>query len=125
VIILIVILLMVAELIVMGGRLAAANADVSTAAREGARQGSISLSAGSAIPAARDAVSSNLENRGELCQTQNFTSAGTNFVAGGNMTVEVSCTVALSDLSLLSLPWPSITVDATAVETIETYRVVE
>lgn len=125
VIIMIVILLMVAELIVMGGRLAAANADVSAAAREGARQGSVSLSVSTALPAAESAVASNLQNDGNLCLTPNVDPAGTDFRAGGNMTIEVSCTVEMSDLSLLSLPWPSLTVDAKAVETIETFRVVE
>lgn len=125
VIILIVIVLMAAELIVMGGRIAAAHADVSNAAREGARRGSIALTAGSAVPAAEDAVANNLENKGRTCRNPEFDHSGTDFSAGGNMTVEVTCGVALADLSLLSLPWPTIKVDATAVESIETFRVVE
>ena len=125
VIIILVSVLMFAELIVMGGRVAAAHASVAGAAREAARQGSLVLAAGSVSGVAESTAASNLRERGRTCESPNVSTRGTDFRQGGQVTVTVSCTVNISDLSILSVPWPTRTFSSTATELVETYRAVE
>lgn len=124
VIILIVILLMALELIAMVGRLAAAHNDVSTAAREAARQASLALTSESADFVALETTVENLQSKGASCRAADASLEGTNFVQGGHVVVNVTCTVDLTDLSMLTLPWPDLDITAEAVEQIETYRAI-
>jgi Flp pilus assembly protein TadG len=123
------ILIVFAELIVLGGRVAATRADVQSAAREGARQASIA-SGPAAVPSVMaDAADTALADQGYRCQSHSVqVGPGTNFVAegtaGGQVEIVVSCTVLLSDLDLLSVPG-SITITRSAVEPIDTYRAVD
>lgn len=128
VIIILVVVLMIAELIMMSGRIAAAHNDASTAAREAARSGSLALGGGSVeflVEEVGGANLANLENGGSNCAEAEFNTNGTDFRRGGTVTANIVCTVDLSDLSILGLPWPDLLITAEHTEIIETYRVVE
>lgn len=124
VIMILVVVMMFAELIVLGGRVAAAYGDVTVAAREAARQGSLAQYAASVNPIAEETVKANLED-GRHCRTPSVSTLGTNFDHGGQVKVTVTCTVDVGDLSILAVPWPSKTFTAEATEIVETYRAVE
>jgi Flp pilus assembly protein TadG len=118
-------LILVVELIVVGGRVAATHADVQSAAREAARQASISRGPGSAAGVIDPTADASLQNKGVRCQSHDAAfGPGTNFVPGGAVSVEVTCVVSLSDIDLLKAPG-TVTVKRTASEPIEKYRVVE
>lgn len=116
---------LILELIVVGGRVAATHADVQSAAREAARQASLAAGPSSAAGVISPTADASLASKGASCtsNTARF-GAGTNYIQGGAVEVEVTCVVSLSDIDLLSVPG-SITVTRTAVEPIEKYRVVE
>ncbi len=119
------VLIMLIELVVIGGRLGIVGGDVEAAAREAARQASVASgpSAGSVVlvPVAEEA----LANRGLECE--NFDAryaADSNFVAGGHVTVMVTCNVQFTDLGIM-LPLPGdARIRRFSREPIETYRVV-
>lgn len=125
VIIVLAIILMAAELIVMGGRMAAAHAEVTGAAREAARRGSTAQTASSVRPIAVTTALDNVAQNTRHCLNANVDTDNRDFRPGGSVTVTVNCRVQLSDLSLLSLPWGSITVEADATEVVEFFRVVD
>jgi Flp pilus assembly protein TadG len=119
------IIVLFAELIVLGGRVATTQADVNSAAREAARDASLAQSEASASTIIHPAVDTALGDKGFRCQSPKVViGAKTDFVAGGQVEVTVTCTVQLSDLDLLGVPG-TIEVEATAVESIDRYRVVE
>lgn len=124
VIVLLVIVIMIAELIVMGGRLAGAKADVSNAARQAARTASLSAGPSTAPTHASNAGLGSLQAKGRQCTVPSVDLDTTAFVPGGSVTATVTCTVDLQDLSFLSLPWPTFVISSDAREVIETYRVV-
>lgn len=118
-------MVMFLELIVLGGRVATTNADVQSAAREAARQASLANGPGSAPLVINPAVAVALGSKGFRCQSPSaIVGPGTNFVPGGVVEVEVTCTVQLSDLDLLSIPG-SITITKIAAEPIDRFRVVD
>lgn len=119
------ILVMFLEIIVLGGRVAAAHADIQSAAREAARQASLAGGPGSAPTVIGPVVTTALNGKGFQCQSPNVQiGAGTNFVAGGQVEIEVTCTVQLSDLGFF-IPMPgSLTITRAAAEPIDRYRVV-
>jgi len=114
---------MLFEFIVMGGRIAAAQGEVNGAAREAARQGSLAQNAGQARDVAELTADANLPTDKLSC-TETAISFGGSFSPNGQFTVAVSCRVDLSDLSLLGVPWPSKSFAAQSTEIIETYRAV-
>lgn len=124
VIILIGTLLMVADLILMGGRMASAHAEVAGAAQEAARRGSLAQTAGSVYPVAATTALDNVTRNAKHCSSTTVSTAGTEFRAGGHVTVTVTCTVQLSDLASLPIPG-AIVVRADATEIVETYRAVD
>jgi Flp pilus assembly protein TadG len=122
--ILVPVLIMGMELIVVGGRLAAANADVQSAAREAARQASIARNRGSAGALIGPVATTALDDKGFQCESFDVQMGpSTNFVAGGQVQVVVRCRVGLSDIDFLGVPG-SVNVERSAVEPIDTYRVV-
>jgi len=125
VIILLTIVLMIAELVLLGGRYAAAHADVSGAAQEGARRGSIAQTASSVYPMASTTALQNVKMNQKHCQLATVSTDGTDFRQGGHVTVKVRCRVKLSDLSLLGVPWGKRWVEAEATEIVETYRAID
>lgn len=124
VIILIGTLLMVADLILMGGRMAAAHADVAGAAQEAARRGSIAQTEGSVYAVAATTALDNVARNTKHCSSTTVSTAGTEFRQGGHVKVTVTCTVQLSDLASLPIPG-TIVVRADATEIIETYRAID
>jgi Flp pilus assembly protein TadG len=119
------IFVMFAELIVLGGRIGTTQGDVNSAAREAAREASLASGAASAATVIDPVVETALKDKGFRCQSRTVElGANTDFVAGGTVEVTVTCEVALSDLDLLSIPG-TVLVEATAVEPIDLYRVVE
>ena len=125
VIMLLVWLMMMAELVVMGGRVAAAHNNVTGAAREAARQASVLQYASSVDGVADTVARANLDETLRHCRTPAVDSSKTDFSAGGHITVEVTCTVELSDLSILTVPWPSMSISAEVTEIVETYRAID
>jgi len=125
VIILMVGLFMFAELIVLGGRVAAAHNDVSSAAREAARQASVLQYSSSVNTVARDAAKNNLDATSDHCRTPEVSTVGTSFRQDGHVKVKVTCKINLSDFSYLTLPWPEKLISAEATESVETYRAVD
>jgi Flp pilus assembly protein TadG len=114
------------ELIVLGGRVAATNADVQSAAREAARQASLASGPSAAATVIGPTVDAALATKGVACQSHiTRFGPGTNYVQGGSVEVEVTCTVHLADLDALEAIPGSMTVTRSAVEPIERYRVVE
>jgi len=112
------------ELIVMGGRIAAAQGEVNGAAREAARQGSLAQNSRQARDVAEVTADANLPNNKRSCTETDISFGGSFNNHDGRFTVAVSCRVDLSDLSLFSIPWPTKTFSANATEIIETYRAV-
>ena len=119
------VLVVFVELIVLGGRVASTSADVRSAAREAARQASVASGPGAVPGVIGPAVNVALAGKGFRCQAPSVSvGAGTNFVAGGQIEIEVSCRVDLSDLDLLGAPG-SIVITESAVEPVDRYRVVD
>jgi hypothetical protein len=112
------------EFVAIGGRIAAATADIQSAAHEAARQGSIAQRRSSAAGLIEPVALAALADKGFQCRSpQAVLGPGTHFVAGGQVEVTVECTVELSDIGLLSVPG-SVRLTRSAVEPIDTYRVV-
>lgn len=117
-------MLLFLELIVLGGRVAGTNADIQSAAREGARQATLMNDRGDALAEARATALEALDAKGFQCQNPRVGfGAETDFRAGGVVEIEVTCTVNLSDLDLLSIPG-SYDVTRRALEPIDTYRAI-
>ncbi len=57
----------------------------------------------------------------EACRTLNVSVDTTNFAAGGQVAVTVTCEASFADIAMLAVPG-SRTFDATAIEVIDTYR---
>ena len=114
-------LVLVLLLIVAGGRYVSARAEVDAAARDATRAASIERSPEAAVAAARDSASASLDAEGLACRDFAVTVDTANFVPGGTVVAEVSCTVSLTDVSLLRLPG-SRTITSRFVAPIDTYR---
>lgn len=124
VLIILTIVFMFFELIVMGGRVAAAQGEVNGAAREAARQGSVAQTSTQARDVADLTADANLDTSKSSCTETNISFGGSFSNDDGRFTVAVSCRVDLGDFSVLGVPWPSKTFSAQATEIIETYRAV-
>lgn len=120
------VVLMLAEIAVLGGRITATTGEVRTAAREAARQATLAQTEGAANTAVDTAMARVLATQGVECinPTARLTS-GTNWTRGGMVEVEASCDVQLQDLSLLNLPLATKTITVTVLEPIDYWRVVE
>jgi Flp pilus assembly protein TadG len=98
-------LLMVLLLFVVGlGRLGVARGDVDGAARDAARSASLARTAGDAQPRAAEAARASLDARGVTCTNLDVVVDAGAFVPGGSVVATVSCTVDLSDLTLVWTP---------------------
>ncbi|MEM9133657.1 MAG: hypothetical protein AAF962_02500 [Actinomycetota bacterium] len=118
-------LVMFLELIVLGGRVAATRADVQAASRQAARQASLAAGPASAAAVIDPVADSALTGKGVRCRSHTVTlGPATDYVQGGAVEVVVTCDVDLSDLDLLGLPG-RLTLEASSLEPIEQYRVIE
>ena len=98
------VLLAMLLLLVLAARVNRTQAEVDGAARDAARAASIERDAGAADAAAHNAAAADLADAGVHCTSFNVASDTTAFVPDGSVRVEVTCTVALSDLAMLALP---------------------
>ena len=112
-------LMLLLMLVVFGGRLGQAEQDVAQATAEAARVAS--QGRGSVATTARLTVMSNLTAAGVECRSVRVTVDGDPPRAGGSVRVTTDCVVDLTDVAGLGLPRQR-TVQASAVEVIDTYR---
>ena len=108
-------------LTVAGGRLVLARERVDAAARDAARAGTIARSPITAQSDATRAADTRLAEAGVTCRTLDVNVDVTNFRPGGTVSTTISCTVDLSDLTLLGVPGTR-TITSTAVETVDSLR---
>jgi TadE-like protein len=114
-------LVMLLLLAVAFGRLATARADVDGAARAAARAASVSRDPASAARAAHQAATATLGERRITCRHLTVATDTHQFAAGGWVAVDVTCTVGLTDLTLLRLPG-SRTIHTRFVEPLDAFR---
>ena len=112
-------MILVMLLMVGGIRVTNMRGDVQSAAYSGARAAAAERNAGSATSAARRVVSASLADSGVGCGSPGVSVAGD--FAGGSVTVTVTCTVSLSDVTLAGFPG-STTVTASGTSSTETLR---
>jgi hypothetical protein len=115
-------------IVVASGRYVDGSAQANDAAYAAARGASLEPAQGPAFAAGQRAAERSLAERGKSCQNLQVSFAGTDFTPGGDVTVEVTCTVNLLDTGALGLqlglePYRSFT--ERAVVPIETYRSVQ
>ena len=114
---LIVILLFVVAL----GRLAGARLEVDGAAAQAARAASIARDPATATAMAAQAATAALGSDHVTCGHLGVVTDTAAFAPGGEVTVTVTCTVDLADLTGLRLP-PAESITASATSVVDTYR---
>ncbi len=114
-------LVMVLLFLVLCGRLASAQIDLNAAASSGARAGSLARTEGTARANAQRAALETLAARGVICRQPAVSVTTGGLRPGGAVTVTISCSVRMSDLTLLGVPG-SREVSATATSPIDTWR---
>lgn len=108
-------------LVVAAGRVGQATNDVYGSSADAARAASLRDHPTSATHDARTTAERTLAARGVSCRQLAVSTDTSRLHPGGSVSVDLSCTVDLSDLGLLGLP-SSRTVRAGAAEVIDTYR---
>jgi Flp pilus assembly protein TadG len=108
-------------LVVTLGRLGSAREDIDGAAAQAARAASIALSPAQARSAAYEAASAAVAAQSLLCETLDVSVDTASFRPGGQVAVEVVCTVGLGRLSGVGLPGSRV-LNSRAVEVIDTFR---
>jgi Flp pilus assembly protein TadG len=98
------VLLAMLLLLVYAARVNLTQAELDGAARDAARAASIERDIGAAGDAARAAATADLADAGVNCTSFTVVADTAAFAPDGSVRVDISCTVALSDLSLLQLP---------------------
>ena len=114
-------LLALLMLAVLAGRVAEARAEVDGAARDATRAASIARDPAAASLAARRTAAATLGQHQVTCRTLDVTTETRDFRASGVVSVRLSCTIDLADLSLLRLPG-SRTVTSRFIEPLDTFR---
>jgi Flp pilus assembly protein TadG len=117
--------LVVLAFLVIAGRLSTTTADVTAASRDAARAASLAQNYDLAIAAAENTAASTLAQQDVTCR--NLTVSGGDpgtFVAGGEVTITVSCDVNLADVALPGIPGTR-TVASTSTEVVDRFRSVE
>jgi len=108
-------------LVVAFGRTTTADNHVEYAARVGARAAVSAQTSGGGSALARDVVVDSLLRAGLSCASGPAVSIGGSWVPGGQVTVTVSCTASLADVTKFGLPG-SRTLTASATEVIDRTR---
>jgi Flp pilus assembly protein TadG len=106
---------------VAAGRLVNARLDVDSAAQQAARAASLARTPQAASAQAQQVAQAALAGQSVSCDPAVITPDLGDFLPGGEVTVTVTCTVRLSDLSLLHIPG-SETITSTFTSPIDTYR---
>lgn len=115
------VLLVLLGFVVMTGRIGEVDGAVTHAAQQAARAGTLAGNADTARSAAGATVRANLDHLGVTCTRLDVAVDTSRFRPGGDVTVQVTCTVALGDLAFTGLPGQR-TVSSRAVEVIDVYR---
>jgi Flp pilus assembly protein TadG len=108
-------------LVVFAGRVAQAEGDIAHAAHEAARAASLTATPSAAVEAAQATALANITEGGVACRTLDVSVDTTNFAAGGQVAIAVTCQAAFSDIAMFAVPGTR-TFTATAIEVIDTYR---
>ena len=108
-------------LVVFAGRTAQAEGDVVHAAQEAARAASLVGSPKAAVEAGKETAAANIVSGAVACRRLEVSVDTTNFEAGGQVVVTVTCQASFADIAMLAVPGSRI-FTATAVEVIDTYR---
>ena len=103
------------------GRLATSRIDVSGAAAQAARAASIARDPSDATSAARQTAAAALADDHVTCANLAVATDTAGFVAGGTVSVTITCHVDLADLAGLRLP-ASTAVTGTGVSSIDAFR---
>jgi Flp pilus assembly protein TadG len=106
---------------VAAGRLVQARLEVDSAAQQAARAASLARTPEAASAQAQQVAQAALAGQSVTCDPAVITPDLGDFVPGGEVTVQVTCTVHLSDLSLLHIPG-SETITSTFTSPIDVYR---
>ena len=106
---------------VAAGRLVQGRIDVDSAARQAARAASLARTPQAASAQVQQVAQAALAGQSVTCDPAVITPDLGNFPPGGEVTVTVTCTVHLSDLSLLHIPGGE-TITATFTSPVDTYR---
>lgn len=117
------VLLLVIVLMVALGRIDSAQGDVDSAARAGVQAAVVQANGADAQTQATSAVTSTLAGAGLTCPAPQITTDTSNFVAGGTVSVSVTCVTSMADVSVPGVPG-SKTLTATAVAHIDEFRTV-
>ena len=115
--------LLVIVLMVALGRIDSAQGDVESAARAGVQAAVVQADGAEAQTQATSAVTSTLAGAGLTCPAPQISTDTSNFVAGGTVSVSVTCVTSLADVSVPGVPG-SKTLTATAVAHIDEFRTV-
>ncbi len=116
------VILVILMLVVGAGRLGTIQGELAGVARDAARAASIQPTYEAAEMAAVETATAVLAQRQVQCQNPQIQlGPSTDIRAGGAVTVQIDCTVQLSDLAVPGLPG-SRTIGAESVEVIDTYR---
>jgi Flp pilus assembly protein TadG len=115
------VVLVIVMFVVFTGRISSTDGDVAGAARDSARVASLARSPAAADAAARQTAADTLDANHVRCNTLAVDVDTTYFQRGGSVTVDVHCTVSLSDVIGLAVPG-SATRSAHAVEVVDQYR---
>ena len=115
------VLLVLLGLVVMTGRIGEVDGAVTNAAQQAARAATLVGTASAAQVAADTTAHANLDADGIACTSVGVAVDTSRLEPGGDVAVEVACTVKLGDLAFTGLPG-SRTVRSRAVEVVDTYR---
>ena len=103
------------------GRLAWSESQVNDAVRAAAQAGVVASTPAGAVSAARAAALDSLSADHISCVSPDVSVDVSRFVPGGQLRVELTCAVSLSDVALPGVPG-SRTLSASLVAPVETYR---
>lgn len=115
------VLLLLLGLVVMTGRIGETRIGVGHAAQQAARAASLAGDPLVAQAQAHATAAANLDTLGVVCGELTVDLDTTRFAPGGDVTVAVTCTVDLSDVSFAGIPGQRI-LQADAIEVIDRYR---
>jgi len=118
------VLLTVIGFVIFVGRIGSLSERVQTASRDGARAASLERTPLAASTASQQATTASLTDHRIACENFTVRTDTTGFQPGGTVTVTVSCTVSLSNITGFGLPGTK-TISSTSTEVIDTYRSVD
>jgi len=114
-------LLIVIVLMVALGRIDSAQGDVESAAQAGVQAAAVQADGAAAQRQAATVATATLAGAGLTCLAPQITTDTSHFVAGGSVSVSVTCVTSLADVSVPGMPG-SKTLSARAVAPIDEFR---